>query len=103
MSILDQFNNPDSQYDDGNQFVDTLEAFGYLLLIGWLIHRIIHRGHYASGVVLIISSVAAFLVMVNLDMASDAAYLFWSLSRCCLCIAGQSYLLTLEPIKEATA
>lgn len=78
MSILDQFNNQDSQ-ERGNQFIDTVEAFGFLLFIWWLIHRIIHRGHYASGVILLISSVAAFLVMINLDMTTDMTYLFWGL------------------------
>jgi hypothetical protein len=31
-SILDQFNNQDEQ-DNGNQFVDTVEAFGALRVI----------------------------------------------------------------------
>jgi hypothetical protein len=78
MSILDQYNNPDQQ-EQGNQFIDTIEAFAALAFIWWVFHRIRIHHHYGSGAIFLISSVAAFLVMINLDMTSDAAYLFWSL------------------------
>lgn len=62
-----------------HEIVDGLEWTAFFLFLGWVIHRIRVGHHYVSGIVLLISSVAAILVMVSLDMASDAAYVFWFL------------------------
>lgn len=62
-----------------SQFIDTVEAAGYVLFIWWVIHRIRIHHQYAAGVMFLISAVGAVLVMVNFDMTSDAAYFFWSL------------------------
>ena len=92
MSILDQYNNPDHQQgnDLEHQVIDTLEWFGFFAFTAWVIHRIVHRGHYASGAILIISSVAAFVVLMKADMASDAAYVFWTLAAVAFVSLGKA-------------
>lgn len=83
----DQFNNSQSHSQipytrtDDNQFIDTVEAAGYLLIIRWVFRRMMNRGHYASGFILLISSVAAFLVLINSDYGDNSfmVWCFWSL------------------------
>ncbi len=63
----------------GHEIADILEWMAFFLFLGWVIHRIITRHHYASAVIMLVSSVAAFLALISFDMTSDAAYVFWSL------------------------
>jgi hypothetical protein len=60
-----------------NQIIDTVEAFGFLLFVVYLFKRM--RYHAVSGVVLVISSILAFVVLMNADMTSDWAFVFWGL------------------------
>lgn len=80
---------PYTQNND-NQFIDTVEAFGYLMFLWWVIHRIRVHHHYASGVIFLVSSVTALFVMMNYDMTSDAAYIFWSLCAVAVVSLGKA-------------
>ena len=64
-----------------NQFIDTVEAFGLLMFLWWVIHRIRIHHHYASGVIFLVSGVAAFFVLINSDYGDNPSmvWLFWSL------------------------
>lgn len=84
MKILDEFVNPDlSQGNDEleRQVIDTLEWLEFFTFTFWLIHRIRVRHHLVSGVILVISSVTAFLVLINSDYGDDSfmVWSFWSL------------------------
>jgi hypothetical protein len=62
-----------------DELIEDAERAVIILGIFYLIHRAFTHHHVGALATLLISSVGAFLVMVNLDMTSDAAYFFWSL------------------------
>lgn len=70
---------PYTQHHEQSQLVNTLEWMAVFLLIGWAVRRMRERHHVKAGIAFLASAVGALLVMVNLDMTSDAAYFFWSL------------------------
>ena len=70
-------NLPYTNNDNSNQFVNTLEAFGWLMFINILWRRA-HR-HAVSGIILVICLIAGFLSLVNSDYGSNGlVWVFWA-------------------------
>ena len=63
--------------EDHSQIVDTVEAFALIMFFAILFKRMRH--HVTSGVIFVVSSISAFVVMMTLNMSSDWAYLFFGL------------------------
>lgn len=79
MNVQGILNQQQDNRNPEHEVWQDIEAAGLVLFVFWVIRRIRTHHHMTSGVVLLVSSVGALLVMMNFDMTSDTAYLFWSL------------------------
>lgn len=66
--------------DPEHEIFKDLEAAGFVLGIVLLFRRIRSHHHGIAAVVMLVFSAAAFIILINLNMESDAAYLFWALA-----------------------
>ncbi len=76
---MDENHIPYVSSNQGHEIWEDAEAAVFVLGVAWVINRMFRRHHVRAGIVLLVSSAAAFTVMVSFDMTSGMAYVFWAL------------------------